>query len=99
MQVMPFSNPDQVLVTLQAEPEPLEIDLQRTAVIVVDFQNAFASKGGNFDLRGMGISCQQKIIEPVKEIISVARVKGCKIVYTLHLCVVNCCQSAKWDTF
>ena len=37
---------------LQAEPEPLEIDLQRLAVVVVDMQNAFVSEGGMFDLLG-----------------------------------------------
>jgi len=32
--------------TLSARPEPIEIDLHRTAVIVVDMQNAFVSKDG-----------------------------------------------------
>ena len=37
---------------LQAEPKPLEIDLQRTAIVIVDMQNAFVSKGGMLDLMG-----------------------------------------------
>ena len=32
---------------LQTEPKPLEIDLQRTAVIVIDMQHTFVSKGGS----------------------------------------------------
>ncbi len=71
-------------VLLQAEPEPLEIDLQRTAVIVVDMQNAFVSKGGIFDLWGKDISKAQKITEPIKRISSTARAKGLKVVYIAH---------------
>jgi len=32
------------------EPEPIKIDVLKTAVIVVDMQNAFLSRGGYFDL-------------------------------------------------
>ena len=35
---------------LPTRPTPIDLDLSRTAVIVVDMQNAFASKGGMFDL-------------------------------------------------
>ena len=38
----PASTPAQVI--LQAEPEALEIDLKRTAVIVIDMQNAFLAR-------------------------------------------------------
>ncbi|MDP6178787.1 MAG: hypothetical protein QGG48_02745 [Desulfatiglandales bacterium] len=33
-------------VTLSPKPESIEIDLHRTAVIVVDMQNAFLSREG-----------------------------------------------------
>ena len=42
--------------SLNARPEPVGITLDRTAVIVVDMQNAFVSKGGMFDLAGFDIS-------------------------------------------
>src|SRR5262245_33216795 len=44
------------MVTLDARPEPIELDPGRSAVIVVDMQNSFASKGGMFDLAGVDIS-------------------------------------------
>ena len=69
---------------IKAEPEPVEIDPQRSAVIVVDMQNAFVSKGGMFDLYGMDISGAQKIIEPCKNVINTARQVGCKIIYLMH---------------
>jgi ureidoacrylate peracid hydrolase len=68
-------------ILIQAEPEPIQIDLLKTAVIVVDMQNAFVSKGGYFDLAGYDLSVVRKIIEPCKKIIGIARQKGSKIVY------------------
>lgn len=68
-------------ISIQAEPEPIKIDLLKTVVVVVDMQNAFVSKGGYFDLLGFDLSGVQKIIEPCKKIIGIMREKGSKIVY------------------
>jgi len=69
-------------VTLvQAEPEAIEIDVSKTAVLVVDMQNAFVRRGGYFDLIGFDISASEKIIEPCQEIVRAAREKGIKIIY------------------
>ena len=54
--MMPAPTPAIEPIMLEAEPEPLEIDLQRIAVMVIDMQSAFVSKGGMFDLRGQDIS-------------------------------------------
>ncbi len=67
--------------TLNTKPDPLEIDLHRTAVIVVDMQNAFVSKGGMFDVSGMDISAAKGVIERNRNIIDTARKAGCKIVF------------------
>ena len=68
-------------VTLNAKPEPIEIDLHRTAVIVVDMQNAFVSKGGMFDISGRDISAAEGVIENNRKIVDAARKSGCRIVY------------------
>jgi ureidoacrylate peracid hydrolase len=70
-------------ILIQTEPEPIKIDLLKTAVVVVDMQNAFVSNGGYFDLAGYDISVIQKIIPSCKKIINAAREKGSKIVYLL----------------
>ncbi len=72
------------VVTIQAEPGPLEIDLKRTAVFVVDMQNAFVSKGGMFDLSGKDMDYIVKTVKPNQEIIKAAREKGVKVVYAVH---------------
>ena len=69
---------------LQAEPEPLEIDLRRTAVIVIDMQHAFVSEGGMYDLWGRDISKIPQIIGPIDKIISTARAKGIKVIFVAH---------------
>jgi ureidoacrylate peracid hydrolase len=47
---------DNQRIQLEARPEPLTLTPARTAVIVVDLQNGYASKGGYRDLRGRDIS-------------------------------------------
>ena len=74
----------QALVTLETIPKPLEIDLQRTAVMIIDMQNCFASKGGMFDLWGFDITPCQRIIDPINRIASVARSSGVRVIYTVH---------------
>ena len=68
-------------VIVQAEPEPIEIDVLKTAVLVVDMQNAFVHKGGYLDLAGFDISTTQKIIQPCQKIVYTAREKGIKVIY------------------
>jgi len=75
---------EQEIVTLQAEPEPLEMDLKRTAVMVIDMQNAFVKKGGMFDMSGRDISQISRVIEPNKKIIEAARAANVKVVYAVH---------------
>ncbi len=68
-------------VTVNAKPEPIEIDVGRSAVIVVDMQNAFVSEGGMFDTFGWDISACEGVIENNKKIIQAARRAGAKIVF------------------
>ena len=75
---------DRSKITIQAEPKPIEIDLQRTAVMIIDMQNAFVSKGGMFAQSGKDMDYIAKIIEPNRNIIEVAREKGVKVVYAVH---------------
>ena len=71
-------------VMLQAEPEPLELDLKRTAVLVIDMQNAFASPGGMFSFGGRDISHIRAIIPNINQINDAARAAGVKVVYAVH---------------
>ncbi len=75
---------EQKLIVLPAEPQAVEVDLNRTAVIVVDMQNTFVSKGGMFDSFGIDLSSTIKIIPPIQSIIACARSSGVKVIYIVH---------------
>lgn len=68
-------------VLIEAEPEPVAIDFTKTAILVVDMQNAFVSQGGYFDAVGFDISATEKIVLPCQKVIGAGRQKGIKIVY------------------
>jgi len=68
-------------VTLEAKPEPIAINPARTAVIVVDMENDFVTKGGMFDRAGSDISGAQKAIAPTAKVLASARQAGIKIIY------------------
>jgi len=67
--------------TLNTRPEPIDIDLERTAVICVDMQNAFVKEGGLFDLAGWPTAGARAMIEPVKKVVDAARSGGVKVVF------------------
>ena len=66
---------------LNAKPEPVEIDLHRAAVVVVDMQNAFATKGGMLDIAGVDISGAAKVVLSIKGIVDEGRRAGIPIVF------------------
>ncbi|MDB5691719.1 MAG: isochorismatase hydrolase [Alphaproteobacteria bacterium] len=72
--------PSQTIV-LPARPEPIEIDPVKTAVIVIDMQNAYASPGGYLDLAGFDISGAARVIENTKGVLEVARRAGVTVIY------------------
>ncbi len=69
------------LVTLPARPEPIRVDAEATALIVVDMQNAYASPGGYLDLAGFDISGAAKVIEQTAKVIATARAARIPIIY------------------
>lgn len=68
-------------VMLPARPEPLSIDPERAALIVVDMQNAYASPGGYLDIVGFDISGAAPAIENIKMAIEAARTAGMLVVF------------------
>ena len=69
------------LVAIDAKPEPVTIDPERAALIVIDMQNDFGSPGGMFDRAGVDISGIRQAIDPTKRAIAAARQQGIPIVY------------------
>lgn len=68
-------------ITLNAKPEPIAIDTATTAVIVIDMQNDFGTKGGLFDRAGLDISMIQKAVAPTAQVLAAARNAGITVIY------------------
>jgi ureidoacrylate peracid hydrolase len=68
-------------IELDAKPQPIAIDTARTAVIVIDMQNDFGSKGGMFDLAGIDITGIRNVVAPIARVLAAARGAGIRIIY------------------
>jgi len=69
------------MITLRTRPEPLAVALEQSAVVVVDMQNAFASRGGLLDLAGLDISGADAVVRTIAPVLDAARARGVPIVY------------------
>lgn len=69
------------MLRLDAKPGPVEIDLAKSAVVVVDMQNAFASKGGMLDIAGVDISVAPRVVSAIETILEAARRASISVVY------------------
>lgn len=70
-----------VRISIPARPAPLELTLAETALVVVDMQNAFLSKGGYLDLIGTDVSPAPGAIANTKTVIATARAAGMKVIF------------------
>lgn len=70
-----------VLLTLGAKPAPITIRSAETAIIVVDMQNDFGSKGGMFDRAGIDISPIRRAAAVIMRVLAAGRRVGINIVY------------------
>ena len=68
-------------VELPAEPSSLSLDLERTALIVVDMQNAFASPGGMLDLAGIDVGPAHDVIANAALVCEASRLASVPVVY------------------
>jgi ureidoacrylate peracid hydrolase len=66
---------------LNARPEQLEVDFARSAIVVVDMQNAFASKGGMLDIAGADLTGVSAVVDAIREVLEAARPAGLPILY------------------
>ena len=69
------------MTILEARPENLDIDINRSAVLVVDMQNAFAKTGGMLDLFGADISAAASVIQVHETLLAAARKVGVEVIY------------------
>ena len=69
------------MTKLDTKPEPIDVDLAKSAVVVVDMQNAFASKGGMLDIASVDISDAPRVVRSIRSVLDAARQAGILIVH------------------
>jgi nicotinamidase-related amidase len=69
------------VVTIEAKPQPIAIDVARTAVIVVDMQNDFGADGGMFHRAGIDISMIRRAVAPTARVLTAARASRIPVIY------------------
>lgn len=66
---------------IDARPEPITIDLNKTAVLVIDMQNDFGADGGMFERAGIDISGIRAVVPNVQAALAAARAASIPVVY------------------
>jgi biuret amidohydrolase len=70
------------VATIQAEPTPQSIDLERTALVIIDMQRDFLEPGGFGAALGNDVTRLQAAVEPCRAVLSAARKAGLLVIHT-----------------
>jgi biuret amidohydrolase len=69
-------------VTILAEPEPVMIDLGRTALVIIDMQRDFLEPGGFGEALGNDVSRLNAAVAPIRSVLDAARASGLPVIHT-----------------
>lgn len=69
-------------IRLDAEPAPLSIDLDKSALVIIDMQRDFLEPGGFGAALGNDVSRLQAAVAPCKAVLSAAREGGVLVIHT-----------------
>jgi biuret amidohydrolase len=67
---------------VEAEPAPVAVDLNRTAVVVIDMQRDFLEPGGFGEALGNDVSRLSVAIGPIRALLDAARKRGLFVIHT-----------------
>src|SRR5437762_8571540 len=79
--ITPMASAKSDVATIEGKPQAITIEIPKTAVIVVDMQNDFGSKGGMFDRAGLDISMIRSAVPHTSRVLASARQCGIAIIY------------------
>jgi len=71
-----------VPVRIEAEPYPLQIDIGRSALVIIDMQRDFLEPGGFGAALGNDVSLLAAAVEPIRNVLNAARETGLLVIHT-----------------
>lgn len=71
-----------VKIVIAAEPEPISVELDRTALIIIDMQRDFLEPGGFGETLGNDVSRLQAAVKPLQAVLAAARAAGLLVIHT-----------------
>jgi nicotinamidase-related amidase len=82
MPLEPEPAPSASQVAVPAAPYPFEMDPASTALVIIDMQRDFLYPGGFGALLGNDVSMLLKVVEPLQEVLALARAAGMAVIHT-----------------
>jgi nicotinamidase-related amidase len=71
-----------VKVQIAAEPQPISVALDRTAMLIIDMQRDFLEPGGFGEALGNDVSLLQAAVKPLQAVLAAARDAGLLVIHT-----------------
>src|SRR5690349_16803027 len=69
-------------VTVVAEPEPIDLDWSKTALLIIDMQRDFMEPGGFGATLGNDVSRLATAVQPIAAVLAAARAMGMRVIHT-----------------
>jgi nicotinamidase-related amidase len=67
---------------IDAKPEPIAVDFQRCAVVIIDMQRDFLEPGGFGETLGNDVSLLSRAVGPCQRLLGAARERGLFVIHT-----------------
>jgi nicotinamidase-related amidase len=86
-------------VKIDSAPSPVTVDLDATALLIIDMQKDFLYPGGFGDFLGNDVTLLQRAVEPIRRVLVAARARGMVVIHTRegHLPDLSDCPPAKLE--